>query len=202
MHEPLFKESRPDNRVNLPVETMRTRLLTAQTSDHAAPWFCRVAAGPPIFYIVAAGACRLWPDGTGECLTLDTGDLVVLLRGQGHSLQHCRQGVYPRLVLQDTKLIRVRFVWEDYDLESRVSELPAVVHFRGENSNLVPWMARTIRAMMRESTPARPATRALIDRLAWMVFAWSVSNYSTASRLRLYGSNQSAAKSDSRISGF
>jgi hypothetical protein len=187
MHEPSFKESRPDNKTKLPVETVRTRLLMAKTTDHTAPWFCRVAAGPPVFYIVAAGGCRLWRDGTDECLALATGDVVVLLRGQGHSLQHCRQGAFPRAVCPDTKLIRVRFVWEDYELEQRVSELPAVVHFRRENSNLVPWMARTMRAMMRESNPSRPATRALIDRLAWMVFAWSVSNYSTASRLRIYG---------------
>jgi len=168
-------EPRPGDPVARFLETAQIRLVMAQISDHTAPWFYRCSESLPGFYVVTRGGCRLWPDGAEESLSLGTGDLVVLLRGQSHWLQHPRkEPVRDSGAAPETRLLRVRFTWKENKYAALLPEMPAIVHFRGEDSPIVPWMARVVQLMKAGAVAHRPGTRALLDHLAWMVCARSL----------------------------
>jgi AraC-like DNA-binding protein len=157
-------------------QNTHVRLVAAEKSEFAAPWFYRARQGMASFYAVVKGSCRLGFEGTEEGFTLSTSDLAVLLSGKSHWLQHDPQrgGVNGGGVGSRTTIVRGRFTWDENELTSLRHELPEIVHFRNENGRLVSWMAGILRMIMDGPSPSRPGARALINHLAYTVFVQSL----------------------------
>jgi AraC-like DNA-binding protein len=128
------------------------------------------------FYVVVNGGCRLQFDGADEGLTLNTGDLAVLLYGRSHWLQDDPQRTLIKAAdsVRRTTIVRGRFAWDQNELASLLPGLPPVIHFRNENGRLVSWMARIIQVITDESASNRPGARAVINQMAYAIFVQSV----------------------------
>jgi hypothetical protein len=157
-------------------EIDHVRLVTAQKSEHTAPWFFHVAQGMPVFYVVAGGRCRLWLDESDEGFMLGTGDVAVLLCGKSHWLQCDRQktGGASGDALRRTTIVRGRFTWNEGELASLLPKLLPVVHFRNEDGQVVSWIKRIVRTIADQSDSNRAGTRAVMNYLAYAIFVESV----------------------------
>lgn len=176
MRDMATMDAPPKDYLSCVFEALQVRLVAAQKSEHAAPWFLRVPEGIASFYVVVNGRCRLCLEGVDEGLVLHAGDLAVLLQGRRHWLQDDRRG--NRIDMTDaamgTTLVRGRFTWNRNDLTAQLPGLPPVVHFRNEDGRLVSWMTRIIQMISDESALNRPGARAIINHMAYVIFAQSI----------------------------
>ena len=70
------------------LHTLRIRTTVFCRSDMLAPWgFAVKSHGRAAFHVILEGRCRLDVEGVGDPVFLETGDLVVLPRGPGHTLR-------------------------------------------------------------------------------------------------------------------
>jgi AraC-like DNA-binding protein len=182
MRELSGMDSPPRDSLSCFIETVNVRLVTAHKSEHMAPWFFRAAEGMAGFYVVVNGRCCLQLDGEEESMALETGDLAVLLHGKSHWLHDNRQKTWnmPGDSSLHTTIVRGRFVWGKGELPSLLPQIPLVVHFRNENGRLVSWMTRIIQKINDESASKQPGARAIINHMAYVIFAQSVRACLTA----------------------
>jgi AraC-like DNA-binding protein len=173
--------SAPYSITGLDVDAMRAAF--APGSDHMLP-FHMVTNGPIWFHIAGA-----------EPVYLQTGDILVLPHGAGHSVCDAEMGPDPVDVttLQD----RVAgspptLTWEGPGPEARVlcgffnchgrlfnplmDSLPPVVVIR-QDTERTPWLAATLKRTFDETLEGRPGGAALVEGLTSLLFMEVVQRY-------------------------
>lgn len=155
------------------IRTVPVKLISAQVSRHSAPWFFRGAEGTASFYIVLAGKCRLKFHEGGAGISLKACDLAVLLRGDGHWLQSCRNESRTDSG-NETRILRGRFVWDQKRFLSLLPHLSPVVLFKADDECLVSWMKEEIRKLMDAADAGRPGLRAGIDNIPRTILARAI----------------------------
>src|SRR5262245_41931153 len=146
------------------LDAVRVRATIFCRSSLGAPWgFAVEPRAKASFHAVTRGKCWLMVAGEPEPRRLLTGDLVVLPHGHEHSLRDRPSS--PTLWLEDmlatspvdasgrlrhggggatTEIICGGFVLDGpTDPSPLLRSLPAVVHMRGADARLAPWVAAT-----------------------------------------------------------
>jgi hypothetical protein len=157
-----------------------------------APW--RLAIGQrdlAHFHVIERGSAWLQVRGR-KALALSAGDLVVLMRGQGHSLADAAGGSAPATPLPppkagrcsileaggkgaETQTLCGSFSFRSAAGRSLTSLLPEVVHFKAGD---YPDIAATLHAIWEEASGQRLGSQTAITRLTDVLFVRTVREHS------------------------
>jgi AraC-like DNA-binding protein len=172
---------------------LRSRVFCRMTLR--APW--RLDIGPlemAHFHVIESGTAHLLIDGR-EPPALATGDLVVLMRGQGHALADTPHGRVPATTLPPsrtghcnvleaggdgaiTQSLCGAFSFRSRSGPSLASLLPEVIHLR---AGTYPAIDATLRALWIEATEQRLGAQTAIARLTDALFVQTVREVAAVS---------------------
>jgi AraC-like DNA-binding protein len=188
---------------------LRSRLFCR--SVLRAPWRLVVPRGDVAhFHVIERGGAHL-QTGNQKPLALAAGDLVVLMRGQGHSLSDSVRASAPPTPLPPsreghcsiletggsgpaTEMLCGSFSFRSAASRSLTSLLPEVVHLRAGDS---PEIAATLRALWDEAAEQRLGAQIAITRLTDVLFVQTVRKLVAQSEM--VSPSWLAALSDPRI---
>jgi AraC-like DNA-binding protein len=165
-------------------------------SDMSSPWGFRVAARPrPAFHLLTSGTAWLEVDGDAEGVRLQSGDLVILPRGNGHQLRDSQQSRVLWLddILADTPPVQGRlrhggggeraelicggFAIDQLTARPLLEGLPEVVHLRGHEGRSPEWLSGLIRMISVEMASNGPGAEAVVSRLTDALLAQALRNH-------------------------
>src|SRR5262249_27204413 len=162
------------------------------------------------FHVIERGGAYLQMAGQ-KLLALAAGDLVVLMRGQGHSLADAVRATAPVTLLPAakpgqcalveaggtgavTQMLCGSFSFRSASGQVLTSLLPEVIHLRAGDH---PEIAATLRALWEEASAQRLGVQTAIARLTDVLFVQTVR--ATAARAGNLAPSWLAALSDERI---
>jgi AraC family transcriptional regulator, alkane utilization regulator len=159
------------------LHTVRLRSIIYCHSELTAPWGLHVEgiAERAGFFVVTRGSCYLETEGLQAPLALAGGDLIVLPHGGGYTLRDALTS--PVAPLQDllascpanghkalrhgsggtlTTMVQGCFQFENGATSPLLGALPSLIHVRGENGQMVPWLEVTLKFIACEATSQLP----------------------------------------------
>ena len=166
-------------------------------SDLRPPWAFSMDKKPIAgFHAVARGRGLLQVEGHDRQITVSAGDLVLLPHGNAHVMRD-RPGTQPTPLdqivaenpLEDGIRLKVGkrgpltiLLCGGFELEAGtanplLTNLPAIVHIRGNRSRSVPWLRMTLQQLELETRSSRVGAQALISRLSDILFIQTVREY-------------------------
>jgi AraC family transcriptional regulator, alkane utilization regulator len=153
-------------------------------SEMTAPWGFRVAArSSPAFHLLTAGSAWLEVEGQPDPIRLAAGDLVILPRGEGHTVRDSPKSPVMWLdrILADTppvnghlahggggersELVCGGFVIERLTGRPLIEALPTVVHLHSTGGRAPEWLVSLIRMIALEMASSGPGAEAVVTRL-------------------------------------
>lgn len=178
----------PMDPLSLLIDDMRLDGVVFVATELRGPWSVHLhTPGLAAFHVLTQGQGWLVTDARAP-LPLQTGDLVVLPAGIGHSVQESLRGAGPSYDLashlQRPDLAPLRIGGEGatarmisgharFDVHMGaplVSALPAVMHLRGLGEAPPPWLAIGLQFLAEELAEPRPGQQAIINRLGDLLF--------------------------------
>jgi AraC-like DNA-binding protein len=142
------------------------------------------------FYAIVEGACWLEVNGLAEPLPLYAGDVVVILREQGHQLRGDSAGsVQPQ---RDTDMdtawacrrdgataafISGAFRFEDREHHRIFSALPPYIHIPAGNARITQWLEETFQFIVREIASFQPGAQSLLNQMSHILFVHAIRTY-------------------------
>ena len=214
---------RPGDKDRVRVVTAQTDVLTdvLATIGFRSRLFCRSALRAPWrlviregdvahFHVIERGGAYL-QTRKRKTLALAAGDLIVLMRGQGHSLGDSARGGAEAMPLPParpghcslveaggsgpvTEMLCGSFSFRSASSQSLTSLLPEVVHLRRGDC---PEIAATLRALWDEAADQRLGSQTAITRLTDVLFVQTVRKI--AAKAETVSPSWLAALSDERI---
>lgn len=181
---------------------IRLRGELVYTAQLGAPWGIRFAAGPSHFHFVEEGAAWVVPL-EGEPLRVNTGDLVLLPHGRGHSIvdaldtpaqaidvlapQHFNRD---DLTMQvggsgaPSRLVGGFFGFEGSTLPAITAALPTVVHIPRSDTGAPPWLAAISHFLVDEAKVPNPGSSLMISRLIDLLVIRALRSWAAAQARR------------------
>ena len=169
------------------LDTMFFRTRYFGRWELGAPWGIAVPQKPTSsFYVVARGALRIFVDGEEGQVIASAGDVVVLPRGKGHTLDDgsrkgkpSRASAIPSEALfygprrlggpgMTTSLVISCFSFSQGAEHPLLTTLPTAMHLRSDDASTGP-LAAAVRVMCDESAAPRPGSAFVLGRLADLV---------------------------------
>ncbi|WP_433590840.1 cupin domain-containing protein [Nocardia sp. CA-145437] len=151
------------------LETVRLRgeTVARHTADSDAP--VRVPAGKRVLHIVEQGAVEIRVDGESGLTTAHSGDMVVLARGDGHT-------VTP--LTADTRWVTGSFLVDEPQAAPLLSVLAPAIHIDAAG-RARDWLPLSLNLLMVEVTDPRPGAAAMISRILDLLFIHALRAWST-----------------------
>jgi len=160
-----------------------------------APWGFSIARKGAVFHIVVHGTCRLEVKGMAA-LQLTAGEFVVVPRGSAHLMRDV-QGTpvedFFHLVKRSapdkrgaflaggngpvTKLVCGGMQFENGPMDPLLAVLPPLIHVKGKEGEVAPWLRATVVHILEELNLQRPGAEAVVTRLADILFIQAVRSY-------------------------
>lgn len=153
-------------------------------SHMSSPWGFKVAArSRPAFHLMTAGSAWLEVEGQPDQIRLNAGDLVILPRGEGHTVRDSPKSPVQWLdrILEDTpplngqlayggggersELLCGGFAVDQLTGRPLLEALPTVVHLRGSEGRAPEWLVGLIRMIATEMASSRAGSEAVVTRL-------------------------------------
>ena len=200
----------PDDAVSELLATLRVRSTVYCLSELREPWGFEVnGANVPKFHLVLAGSC--WLDLPGhEPVQLQTGDLVILSRGERHVVSARPGSPVPSLDLiiashpldgdarltyggtgALTRLLCGGFVLDDPAPAALISLLPPVLQMNSRSADITAWLEPVFALMRQEADSAAPGAQAIFAKLADVFLSQALRTYlAGADRAGLLSSQQ------------
>lgn len=171
--------------------------------DFSPPWSLGLNGPLCHFHIVERGTLWLSLDN-GTRLQLRTGDLVILPRGNGHSLSSdltlepipiaeviaentIPDGAVHRIGHGDgeTQMVCGRFSFTSPLAPRLLTVLPPVIHIDGRHGLPLEWLPLTARFLVEETRLPRPASTLMIERLIELMFILALREWGAKSERNL-----------------
>lgn len=171
------------------LDTLRFRSTLYCRVELGAPWslyFAPTLAAS--FHVIERGAGWLTLDGQEDPIPVGDGDLLVLTTGAGHRLSH-EQDAPPIVTIEmgrdapESPELRCYagtggttvLLCGLFDLEQRrghplLSVLPPLIHLKGSDRRVAPWLGTTLQFLASEVAVARLGRDTLVRRLTDMLF--------------------------------
>jgi len=153
-------------------------------SHMTSPWGFKVAArSSPAFHLMTAGGAWLEVEGQKEAIRISAGDLVILPRGEAHTVRDSRNSPVQWLdsILAETPPVNGRlnhggggehsellcggFAVDQLTGRPLLEALPTVVHLRGSEGRAPEWLVGLIRMIATEMAASGPGSEAVVTRL-------------------------------------
>lgn len=153
-------------------------------SHMSSPWGFKVAArSRPAFHLLTAGNAWLDVEGQAEPIRLNAGDLVILPRGEAHTVRDSPHSPVQWLdtILTVTPPVNGRlnhggggepsellcggFAVDQLTGKPLLEALPTVVHLRGSEGRAPEWLVGLIRMIASEMASSGPGSEAVVTRL-------------------------------------
>jgi AraC-like DNA-binding protein len=153
-------------------------------SHMSSPWGFKVAArSRPAFHLLTAGNAWLEVEGEPRPIRLTAGDLVIIPRGEAHTVKDSPQSAVQWLdtILERTPPVNGRldhggggersellcggFAVDQLTGRPLLEALPAVVHLRGSEGRAPEWLVGLIRMIAGEMAWSGPGSEAVVTRL-------------------------------------
>jgi AraC-like DNA-binding protein len=153
-------------------------------SHMTSPWGFKVAARPrPAFHLLTAGNAALEVDGEPGPIRLTAGDLVIIPRGEAHTVKDSPASKVQWLdsILERTPPVNGRldhggggrrsellcggFAVDQLTGRPLLEALPTVVHLRGSEGRAPEWLVGLIRMIASEMASSGPGSEAVVTRL-------------------------------------
>jgi AraC family transcriptional regulator, alkane utilization regulator len=153
-------------------------------SHMSSPWGFKVAARPrPAFHLLTAGNALLEVDGEPGPIRLTAGDLVIIPRGEAHTVKDSPTSRVQWLdsILERTPPVNGRldhggggrrsellcggFAVDQLTGRPLLEALPTVVHLRGSEGRAPEWLVGLIRMIASEMASSGPGSEAVVTRL-------------------------------------
>ena len=153
-------------------------------SHMTKPWGFKVAArSRPAFHLLTAGNAVLEVEGHPGAIRLTAGDLVILPRGEAHTVKDSPHSAVMWLdkILQGTppvnghldhggggersELLCGGFAVDQLTGKPLLEALPTVVHLRGSEGRAPEWLVGLIRMIASEMASSGPGSEAVVTRL-------------------------------------
>lgn len=169
-------------------------------SELRAPWGLVLPRGESAhFHVVERGRCSLRLAGSARALYLESGDLVVVPHGRGHTLSDPEQavarplaeltrptaGCVGRLIKStgrgaETRLLCGAFHFARAAGRHLLQPLPDVIHVRTGASGDASWLAGALHLLLAEAQASRPGAEIVVSRLTEVILvqalrAWVAS---------------------------
>ncbi len=169
-----------------------------------APWGIYIDGDEAaVFHIVTKGCCFLKVDNQPTTISLSTGDFVVISPNLGHVISDNPNSPVINLekLLFDyqsnshkplpnghktlrhggggtlTKMLSGCFWFRDYPKNPLLTALPPLIHIKGEEGRAVPWLEMTLQFIACEIETDKPASLAVMTRLADVLFVQAIRAY-------------------------
>lgn len=164
-----------------------------------APWAVQMKPfDGAIFLVIVRGSSWIEIEGIDTPMPLVGGDLVVLPKGQQHTLRdsltpNCSVIEFDELLRTDsedaltvlqaggaglpTTVMYGRFSFEPLPENPLLSALPPLLVVKGEEGRAVEWLDTTLQFMASEMTIARPGAQVVINHLAGILLVQTVRAY-------------------------
>jgi AraC-like DNA-binding protein len=160
--------------------------LDIEEVEFHEPWSIGGGRGLGSFYCVSRGGCRFEIEGVEAAGVLDPGDMLILLQNRQHILHDGSRKIPLEKKFDCDGAIAAAMVCGrfHFDLQAAgplLALLPPHIHLKGVDGQAAPWLAETLRHIMLESDPERPGSRAIVDRLAQIIFIEAVRSCMNAS---------------------
>lgn len=156
-----------------------------------APWSLPVGVAPSaLFHLVAQGQCWLHRGDSGEKVSLDAGDMLIVMRNVPHTLSSDSDelavtspapqipipGALDELVRiggegRETVVLCGRFEFDPDGPRSLVDALPDVIHIRRTGERDRRALMELVRHMIDEALSPGPGSALIINRLSEALFA-------------------------------
>jgi AraC-like DNA-binding protein len=190
------------------LDAVRLRGLAAARREFTLPWNLSVPAirmenSKPAksfnavrggFYSIIDGACWLEVNELSPPLPLVAGDIVVILREQGHRLrgdlggsppsEMClKQGVGGEMATtcgdggSKTTFISGAFLFEDRESHRLFSALPPYIHIPAGETGTTPWLEESVRFIARETARFHPGTQSLLNQMSHILFVQAIRTH-------------------------
>jgi AraC family transcriptional regulator, alkane utilization regulator len=163
-------------------------------SDLRPPWAFSMDRKPVVgFHAIVRGRGLLGVEGLDLQLRVSAGDLVLLPRGSAHVMRDgpntqpipldqivagnpLEDGIRLKIGSRGplTVLLCGGFELEGGAVNPLLTNLPAIIHIRGNRSRSVPWLQMILRQLELETRSSRPGGQALIGRLSDILFIQAV----------------------------
>ncbi|HEX6538406.1 MAG TPA: AraC family transcriptional regulator [Candidatus Dormibacteraeota bacterium] len=154
-------------------------------SEMSSPWGFRVAARPsPVFHLLTAGSAWLVVEGVSDGIRVHAGDLVIMPKGNGHSLKDSPDSrilwlddilaasppVGGRLTHggggERAELVCGGFAIDQLTARPLLETLPRVLHLRGHEGRAPEWLSGLIRMISVEMAANAAGAEAVVTRLS------------------------------------
>ena len=186
----------PHDAVSELLTTLRVRSTVYCLSELREPWGFEVdGANVPKFHLVLAGSC--WLDIAGhEPVQLQTGDLVILSRGERHVVSARPGSPVPSLdsIIAGhpldadarltyggtgalTRLLCGGFVLDDPTPATLISLLPPVLQMNSRSADITAWLEPVFTLMRQEADSAAPGAQAIFAKLADVFLSQALRTY-------------------------
>lgn len=181
------------------LDTLRFRSTLYCRVELGSPWSLHFApTRAASFHVIERGAGWLALDGEREPIRISDGDMIVLTNGAGHRISDERDAE-PIVTIElgrdapespelrcyagtgDTTILLCGI----FDLEQRrghplLSVLPPLIHLKGSDRRIAPWLGTTLQFLASEVAESRLGRDTLVRRLTDMLFiqvvrAWAES---------------------------
>ncbi len=185
--------SEPSDVLGEVLESIQLRSVVSGPWTFNSPWGVRVEVGPPRFYIITHGKCWLELEGAKSPACLVRGDLAVLTHGRRHTFyEPLNSPVIPvdQALLcsrnsrqsasngnNQTSIVFGSLLFENQDFSSLLSQLPPILHVKGENEKSMSCMDDLLRVIIHESDSIQPGSQTIINRLVHILFIQAIRAY-------------------------
>ncbi|UBF24011.1 AraC family transcriptional regulator [Kovacikia minuta CCNUW1] len=165
----------------------------------AAPWAITMNAFEgAVFLVVVRGSSWLQIEGIDTPMPLVGGDLVILPKGQPHTLRDSLSESHSTIEFEQllqadsdeaptvlkaggtglpTTVMYGRFSFEPLPENPLLSALPPLLVVKGEEGRAVEWLDTTLQFMASETVTARPGAQVVINHLAGILLVQAVRAY-------------------------
>ena len=160
----------------------------------SSPWGFRVPSGPvPAFHLMTSGGGWMEIDGQPQPIRLSAGDLVILLRGDGHLVRDSPKtsglpllgdvlGESPpvdgRLAMggggRSSELLCGGFAIDPVAGRYLTGTLAPIIHLRGGEGLAPEWLVGLIRMIASEMAHSGPGSQAVVTRLTDALLAQAI----------------------------
>jgi AraC-like DNA-binding protein len=169
------------------LETIPMKGEVTRSLNLSSPYGIRIDDGQPRFYLVTHGQCRLEIQDIQHSLLLAPGDLVVVTRGQKHSLRNSpTDSLLPlsQFLASSTKdkinssststnstsLVFGSFLFDRQGYRTFLASLPSLIHIRVDDRKTLPGLDDLLRIIIRESETDQPGSWTIINQLVHVLF--------------------------------
>jgi AraC-like DNA-binding protein len=179
------------------LQTMELRARFFCRSELSAPWGISFDhAAYVYFHVIERGGCWLQLQGEKKSTALASGDLILLTRGSGHRLMYApgarvvdldryiaSGGVPPYATVRlggggnATSLACGCFYFEYPEAHPLLAVLPPIMHIREFGSTSADWLDTSLKYIALEARRSQPGMRALVSRLAEIVFIQALRSW-------------------------